>query len=204
MATPDIFTTNKRAVIGVLGQEDKSRKGSIDVQIRPLLDHINAFAHHYTTSSCAGRFLVMGLPADRKKEHAVWLYASHDVICATDVIDALAKANAACDASAESIVEVWFKCEPPILHVCSRTVEDACLLLEAARSAGLKRSGIISIREGKVMSEIIGTFKCDVPLVLDGRRLSFADAYLEELCEHVTKQLARSRKIFDKLMDVRL
>lgn len=37
--------------------EDASRKSSIDVHIRPLVDAINNSENYFTTSSCSGRFL---------------------------------------------------------------------------------------------------------------------------------------------------
>lgn len=37
--------------------EDASRKSSIDIHIRPLVNAINNSENYFTTSSCSGRFL---------------------------------------------------------------------------------------------------------------------------------------------------
>ncbi|PJF37791.1 MAG: hypothetical protein CUN55_20280, partial [Phototrophicales bacterium] len=115
------FDIDKREVLSVLGTPDASRKGCVDEAIMPLLSAINSLAHHYTTSSCAGRFLLIGLTADRKKHNATWLYVSHDTVAGDDLLSALVDLDS-------SIKEVWFHCESPILHVCSRTLEDATWL----------------------------------------------------------------------------
>lgn len=36
---------------------DASRKSSIDIHIRPLVEAINQSENYFTTSSCSGRFL---------------------------------------------------------------------------------------------------------------------------------------------------
>ena len=41
--------------------KDASRKSSIDVHIRPLVEAINESDNYFTTSSCSGRFVVFSL-----------------------------------------------------------------------------------------------------------------------------------------------
>ena len=60
---PESFTTKKTQILSQLGQHgdayhDKSPKGSVDIQIRELINEINAYAGLVTTSSCAGRIAV--------------------------------------------------------------------------------------------------------------------------------------------------
>ncbi|CBZ54144.1 conserved hypothetical protein [Neospora caninum Liverpool] len=43
-------------------RRDKSKKGSVDEEIRPLLDAVNSLKNFYTASSCAGRVLLVGTP----------------------------------------------------------------------------------------------------------------------------------------------
>ena len=59
-----------------LSKPDKSSKGSIDPQIKPLLDEINKRKEYYTTSSCAGRVVLM--KDAPKKRGGAFVFASHD------------------------------------------------------------------------------------------------------------------------------
>ncbi|KEP67670.1 UNVERIFIED_CONTAM: hypothetical protein HHA_227400 [Hammondia hammondi] len=49
-------------------RRDKSKKGSVDEEIRPLLDAINKLKNFYTSSSCAGRILLVGTPFENAQE----------------------------------------------------------------------------------------------------------------------------------------
>jgi len=45
-----------------LNKKDKSKKGSIDGEIKKLVDKINSLENYYTTSSCSGRILIAKIP----------------------------------------------------------------------------------------------------------------------------------------------
>uniref|UniRef100_A0A0G4HQF5 tRNA(Phe) 7-[(3-amino-3-carboxypropyl)-4-demethylwyosine(37)-N(4)]-methyltransferase n=1 Tax=Chromera velia CCMP2878 TaxID=1169474 RepID=A0A0G4HQF5_9ALVE len=62
------------------------------------------------------------------------------------------------------IEELWLHCESPIVHTASRSLEAALELLHACKARGLKHSGIISVKEGKVMSEFVGNMRIAIPL----------------------------------------
>ncbi|EPT27229.1 hypothetical protein TGME49_227400 [Toxoplasma gondii ME49] len=49
-------------------RKDRSKKGSVDEEIRPLLDAINKLKNFYTSSSCAGRILLVGTPFENSQE----------------------------------------------------------------------------------------------------------------------------------------
>lgn len=60
---PATFTAKKAEILSILGQSeneysDSSPKGSVDEQIRDLIDEINSYDGLVTTSSCAGRVAV--------------------------------------------------------------------------------------------------------------------------------------------------
>lgn len=69
---PDSFQTDKRpAAAGsqdtrpiAEGPRDRSRKGSVDKEILPLLNQLNALENFYTSSSCSGRVLLLGIPGE--------------------------------------------------------------------------------------------------------------------------------------------
>lgn len=91
---PPAFHLRKTTILSSLARSsntytDLSPKGSIDIEIRPLIERLNALEGVVTTSSCAGRisvFLEGGKGALREGEgegeRAVpggrWLFVSHD------------------------------------------------------------------------------------------------------------------------------
>ena len=119
---------------------DRSKKGSIDEDIRPLLERINSYPEYETTSSCSGRIVLLDVPRVGDKKHAQWIYATHDKADADEI----------CNILATCAKPVYFLQEPIILHVNCSSLESANRLLEIARRAGLKRSGIFSLKHFSV------------------------------------------------------
>jgi len=146
------FENNKKTF---LAKTDKSKKGDIDEKILPLVSKINSSKDYYTTSSCAGRIMVV--KAAEKKNEAEWLFVSHDVVKELKLV---------------SEPNAWFKFEPPILHVCCRNLDFAQKLLDIARPL-FKLSGIIST--SKLIVEIRGTDRIEAPI------LGMTQEYLDSL-----------------------
>lgn len=134
------FDTKKEKALSV----DKSNKGSIDKNIKKLVNTINNFKDFFTTSSCAGRLVV--IKKQGKKTNSKILFCSHEKVKEPEnIIDVL-----------ENDGNVWLIFQPAILHVSSRNIEDATWLFGRAKQAGFKRTGIVSIKTNPVV-EIMGT-----------------------------------------------
>ena len=71
----DIFAKRKQAI---LAKQDKSSKGKWDEKIAGLCDKINKLDNYYTTSSCAGRVVLM-INQD-KKQKGLFLKVYHGLI----------------------------------------------------------------------------------------------------------------------------
>ncbi|HLD18698.1 MAG TPA: hypothetical protein VJB90_01685, partial [Candidatus Nanoarchaeia archaeon] len=89
-----------------LNKKDKSRKQSVDEKIKDLLKIINANQNYYTTSSCAGRILLITL--GKKKQNTKWIFTSHNKIRFIEISDYLKKLPKE---------KVYFRQEAFILHV---------------------------------------------------------------------------------------
>jgi len=173
-----------------LSKTDKSKKGSIDKRIRKLVDAINRKGYYYTTSSCSGRIVLLKAAEHNKKNESRWLFSTHEKARFKDLKESLARPPKE---------NVWFKSEGMILHVCCSTIDDAVKLLDAARSAGLKHSGICSIsKKDKIIVEIIDSEHFDLPVSKRGRLL-VSDAYLKHIVEEANEKLGRTWKRIDKL-----
>jgi len=171
----------------VLKKFDKSHEGTWDEHIVKLCNKINSKENYYTTSSCSGRILLM-VDQD-KKSSGLFLWKSHEKI----------------DLSVfrkffESFKEkfsIKFKCEPPIIHVVCKTINDAEELLEKGFKSGWKKSGIISLRKNIVL-ELHGTEKLEFPILKDGKIL-VEDQFLKLIVEKSNKKLEKG---WDKIVSL--
>ncbi|XP_008999746.1 tRNA wybutosine-synthesizing protein 3 homolog isoform X2 [Callithrix jacchus] len=123
-----------------LSKADLSRKGSVDEDVVELVQFLNMRDQFFTTSSCAGRILLLdgGINGfEVQKQNCCWLLVTHKPCVKDDVIVALKKANG----------DATLKFEPFVLHVQCRQLQDAQIL--AVRSThGLE---VPLIHKGKLM-----------------------------------------------------
>ena len=174
-----MFDLRKRLV---LARYDKSKKGSLDQAVRPLVDLFNRKKDFYTTSSCAGRIVIMVEPATGRKKDTEWLYVTHEKARLNDVMKSL-----------KNIPDeiLWLRMEPFIMHVCARTPEDADKLMKILTKSGLKHSGILHIGK-RVIIEIIGNERMDVP-ISEHQRLLVDRDYIKFLVRMANKKLLKTR-----------
>ncbi|XP_073859778.1 tRNA wybutosine-synthesizing protein 3 homolog isoform X7 [Macaca fascicularis] len=104
-----------------LSKADLSRKGSVDKDVVELVQFLNTRDQFFTTSSCAGRILLLdgGINGfEVQKQNCGWLLVTHKPCEKDDVIVALKKANG----------DATLKFEPFILHVQCQQLQDARIL----------------------------------------------------------------------------
>ncbi|KAI5369819.1 Putative tRNA wybutosine-synthesizing protein [Septoria linicola] len=176
MPKQDVFAEKKRKILQELDRPDEyytdlSPIGSVDPNIRQLVDQINRTDGFVTTSSCAGRISVFleGAPKIKDEEDAEgrtasssnqgkgggkWLYVSHDPVHISTLqadgalleLFSLPKSEEiSCPSSKEQVKFVHFKFEPMILHVLTSSLLNAQHCYSAAMSAGFRESGIAGI-----------------------------------------------------------
>ncbi|MFP4423661.1 MAG: tRNA wybutosine-synthesizing 3 family protein [Candidatus Woesearchaeota archaeon] len=167
-----MFDLSKQQALSKL---DKSKKGYIDEEILPLITALNKKKNFYTTSSCAGRIVLLELRG-KKKHDAHWIFCSHKKAEGIE--------------SEISEYPVWFRYDPPIIHLSCRTLEDAKIFLEIAKNAGFKHTGIISL--GRIMVELIGYDKIATLVSRDGKPLVDKE-YLNILTELANECMERNR-----------
>lgn len=171
----------------ILAKEDKSKKGSIDEQIKPLIDKINALPDYFTTSSCSGRILLITAPKDSKKYGAKWLFISHGPVLFEELSRALKTA---------AEFPVWFRQESAILHICCRTIEAAHKLLQFVRGCGFRRAGIISLSP-KIICEVIGAEALST--IAANNSFTVSDSYLKLLIGEANNKMALNQKRISRL-----
>jgi len=173
-----------------LAKKDKSRKGSIDIKIRKLVNKINSLDDFYTTSSCSGRSLLLAIPKSNKKNEVQYLFCSHKKIKYKKIKKIMTKKLPEDD--------VWFIVAPVILHVACNNIENTKKILNIARDIGFRRSGIISIGKSKIIMELISTEKIETIVSKNGKLLIDED-YFEVLVKEGNIKLEKTWEKIDKL-----
>ncbi len=179
------FTIQKSRHLEKLGSPDNSKIGLPDPQIMPLLDTLNSLPDFYTTSSCAGRIILMDITPERKKHQTVWLHTSHDPLPA-DISLEKRKGRRRIESC-----QVWFKMESPILHVCARTLPAAEHLITLCHQVGIKHAGIIGTKK-RMMVEIFDAVRTEALIAADGDVL-VSDGYIRRLVEDANAKLEVTR-----------
>ena len=165
------------------------KEGKVDEDIITLLEKINALENYFTTSSCSGRISVMEMPHFGDKVNSVWLGKWHREVTVEEVLEAIGRHEKG---------QLWFLVMSPILHVGSRTLEDAVRLLNLAIGLGFKYSNIKSVSHKKLLVEIRSTERMDVPLGANGELWVSGD-YIERIVGIANDQLRRFKRKLKRL-----
>ncbi len=149
------FANNKKTF---LSKSDKSKKGSIDVRVVPLLETINSLPMLFSTSSCSGRvYLWRG---SGKKNETEWIRMSHDQIDVSffEVANSELLGEDSENKSDGVKVVIWLRFESSIFHVCCESMGVANALLDLARKfykkssiLGASNKIIVEIRAGDII-----------------------------------------------------
>jgi tRNA wybutosine-synthesizing protein 3 len=137
----------------------------------------------YTTSSCAGRVVLLVEPESGRKKDTEWLYVTHGTASLNDVVKSLEK---------PPIETVWLRMEPFIVHLAVQDIDKANDLMETLISVGLKHSGILTTKR-RVMVEIVGNERMEAPVSIKGK-LIVTKEYLSLLVELANRKLNRNRE----------
>ena len=81
----DYFTKEKN---DFLKKKDKSKKGYIDEDIKEIVDEINSKKDYYTTSSCAGRIVLLEMKS-KKKNDCDWILTKHGKVNLNEILISL-------------------------------------------------------------------------------------------------------------------
>jgi tRNA wybutosine-synthesizing protein 3 len=182
------FDNEKKNCLDKLVTLDNSKKGTMDIEIAPLVNLINKHPNFYTTSSCAGRIMVLSPSFSGKKFETKWLFQSHSLISYEDIGFLL---------NDPPKDDVWFRMESPILHIASRDMESADWLLKKANDSGFRRSGLLSFAN-RIIAEIFIPERIDAPLSSKGKRLA-EERYVKFLIRSANQRLKRSRQRLKKM-----
>ncbi|KAM4871913.1 tRNA wybutosine-synthesizing protein 3 homolog isoform 1-T1 [Thomomys bottae] len=173
-----------------LSRADLSRKGSVDEDVVELVWLLNSRDQFVTTSSCAGRILLLdgGVNGfEVQKQNCCWLLVTHKPCVKNEVMVALKKANG----------DAIFKFEPLVLHVQCRQLEDAQFLHSVAIDSGFRNSGITVGKRGKTMLAVRSTHGLEVPLSHKGN-LMVTEEYIDFLLNIAHQKMEENKKRIER------
>ncbi len=170
-----------------LSKTDKSNIGKWDDKIKGLCDKLNAKKNYYTTSSCGGRIVLLK-QSDEKIENA-FLFRTHKKISFNELKKALIGVGF------DGLVE--FKQNSCILHVACASLDDAQKLVDEAKFAGWKRSGIMATRR-RYMVELHSTESMSFP-IMDKGKVLVEDDFLKLIVNEANEKLERAWAKIEKL-----
>ncbi len=154
----------------------------VDDNISQVLEQINALDGFYTSSSCAGRIVLLQIPTIGDKRGASFLGIWHRKI---ELKEFLASASQATTGL------LWLLAQSPIIHLGAQTLDYANRMVKTAILCGFKNSAVKSTGK-KIIIELASTERLDAPIGRDG--VLFCDEqYLQLLIEISNEIIERSQ-----------
>ncbi|MBI2558855.1 hypothetical protein HYW20_06030 [Candidatus Woesearchaeota archaeon] len=184
-----------------LRKKDKSRKGRIDKGIIKIISTLNSKNDYYTTSSCAGRIVLLEIKS-RKKDECRWIFIKHDEVTFNEINNSLKKynnniKNNKTNKKIEN--QIWLKQQPVILHVACRNLDAARKLLDASRKI-FKHSGMIGVTDKKATIEIIGNERIET--VIADNNFAADEKYFKNLIKYANKNFVENKSKIGKFFSL--
>ncbi len=174
--------------------KEAKEKGLVDEPIVPLLELVNSYDDFFSTSSCAGRIILIAIHPSWKKNVSKIFFKSHYQVNAEEVWTALL------DGAQKFKYPLYFKQEPFILHISASTVQNALKMLSIAQVSGIKHSGIVNISKNRVTLELQSIERVDAIVANEGKILIDLK-YLSELVRDANLKLTITREKMQRLFD---
>jgi tRNA wybutosine-synthesizing protein 3 len=180
MGTKEYLDAKEKAIASL----DKALlQNKVDTDIIPILTLLNDIEGFYTSSSCAGRIVLLQIPTIGDKQQATFLGIWHRTIQKEELTTAAKNATTGL---------LWILAQAPILHVGVKTQELANQLIKTAVSCGFKNSALKSTGK-KTIVELCSTERLDAPIGKDAA-LFCQDNYLALLVEIANEVMTRSQE----------
>ncbi|MCU0851243.1 MAG: hypothetical protein MUC80_08265 [Candidatus Thermoplasmatota archaeon] len=162
----------------------------VDEGALPLLSIINKIDGLYTSSSCAGRIVLLEIPHIGDKKGARFLGVWHRTIQQEELSAASKKATKGL---------LWLLAQAPIIHIGAENLPLADRMVKTAVACGFKNSAIRSL--GKtVIIELCSTERLDAPIGRDGG-LFCSEKHLTLLVEISNEVIERSSEKMSRLAE---
>jgi len=160
-----------------------------DLQIISLCRFVSKTKNFFTSSSCAGRIILLQLPKGESKREACFHRKWHCVVKEKELWEGI---------DAETKGELWFKLDPFIFHVGANSLENAKKVLAAMTKAGVKRGGIIVAKPGKFLVELQGSQGIAFPVKKE-KKVLVEKEYMKYILERANEKLEKNYTLLKRL-----
>lgn len=171
------FKMLKEYHTGTLKEAIETKK--VDEVLIPFLLKITDIDGIFTSSSCAGRIMLLSTDESENKKISSFHKKYHRTVTFSEVKEDLLS-------STEN--DIWLKVEPFIFHFGCKDFEKAKEVLSFCQENGLKKAGIITAKDGKFILEVTSTQYMALPLK-ENSRLLINDEYLKFILERANKKI---------------
>lgn len=171
--------------------EEAKASDEVDTPILPLLELINSNPDFVTTSSCSGRIVLLATSREENKKDSYFHRKWHRPVMVEEVLEGVESFEGS---------YLWFKMDPFILHVAARDLQLGFSLVKAAREAGVKISGIQSIKPWGVHLEIRNIENMAVPLVWEGKRIA-TNGYIKHITLIANEKMVKNQRRLEGLYE---
>lgn len=165
-------------------------EGVADEMLIDFLLKVANISSIYTSSSCAGRIILLSTDEFENKKYSDFVDRYHRKITFDELKKAITDYKGG---------DLWFKVEPFIFHFGTANIETAKNILDMSRDFGLKKSGIITAKEGRYVLEINSTQYISVPVKINNE-LIVNDKFLKLLVDRANKKLDVNYKRLERYM----
>lgn len=188
MAGPnERFQMIKRRHAATLEKAIADRKA--DELMIPLCRFVASTKRFFTSSSCAGRILLLELPEGENKKDSRFHFKRHSTVTLEEIAESLHQPSRG---------ELWLKADPFILHIGCANLEDAERVLALMKEAGIKRGGIIVAQTGKFIVEFQGSQSLSAPVKKD-ENILVSPSHLEYLVVRANEKVSKNYRQLEKL-----
>jgi len=161
----------------------------VDEILIPFLLKIADIPDIFTSSSCAGRIMLLSTDEHEDKEVSHFHKRYHRTINFNELKSALEEDTKEMD--------IWFKVEPFIFHFGTKDYDKAKEVLKFCAEFGLKKAGIITAKDGKFIIEATATQYMALPLKVNNKVL-VDETYLHFILDRGNKKLEANYSLLDK------
>jgi tRNA wybutosine-synthesizing protein 3 len=166
--------------------------GYLDRDILDVLQKIFDFPEYFTLSSCSGRISLVDAVMPWERDESTVIFKKHSPITVEELRHLMRQ---------KAVRTMWLVVTGPIIHVSSRSLSDALRIIEVARKAGMKHSGIISSSKKGVVAELVSGVHVSAPLKR-GADVLVADRFIPVIASIANKALLAGKDRLNRLRTV--
>ncbi len=173
--------------------DEALKNGLVDEGVISILNAINRFEEYVTRSSCYGRVSFTQEKGLIKKGRGKILYKRHGPIDMETIKKIIRKVDGGV---------LWMNIEGTIIHVASKTIEDALKLLDIAVEAGYKESSLYSMSTRGVTVEILFSEKYSIPLYTRENGFLISTVEVQSIIEYIDERFREIEKAKHRLINL--